>query len=81
MRRAEPPPQPQMPITAAIARAIALGWNLTFRSNLARPIVRGHCMISSLSRFLSRLAQVARETGAKWIELPWWESGLCLFFI
>lgn len=51
---AEPPPQPQKPITAAIARAIALGWNLTFGSNLVRPIARGHCMIFSSSRFLSR---------------------------
>ncbi len=57
----EPPPQPQTPITAAIARAIALGWNLTFGSNLVRPIVRGHIMISSSSRFLSRLAQVRRD--------------------
>ena len=42
----EPPPQPQTPITAAIAKAIALGWNLAFGNNLVRPIVRGHCMIS-----------------------------------
>jgi hypothetical protein len=50
----EPPPQPQKPITAVIARAISLGWNLTFGSSLVRPIVRGHCMISSPARFRSR---------------------------
>lgn len=48
----EPPPHPQTPITTAIT-AWAAGWNLTLGSNLVRPIVRGHCMISSSSRFLS----------------------------
>jgi hypothetical protein len=60
---AEPPPQPQKPITAAIARAIAFGWNLTFGSNLVRPIVRGHCMISSSARFL-RVSCVRLRAGA-----------------
>jgi hypothetical protein len=50
----EPPPQPQKAITGAIAKAIALEWNLTFGSNLVSPIVREQCMISSSARFLSR---------------------------
>lgn len=57
----EPPPQPQTPTTAAIAKAIALGWNLTFGSNLVRQIVRGHCMISSSARSYRALAQVRRD--------------------
>ena len=57
---AELPPQPQKPITAAIARAIAFGWNLTFGSNLVRPIVRGHCMIPLRRVSYRELAQVRR---------------------
>jgi len=78
---AEPPPQPQEPITAAIAKAIAFGWNLTSGNNLVRPIVRGHCMITSLARFVSRTCSSSAETGARWIKLPWCGPGLCLFSI
>jgi hypothetical protein len=64
---AEPPPQPQKPITAAIARAIALGWNLTFGSKLVRPILRGDCMISSSALSYREVVQVRRD----WRKVDW----------